>query len=65
MGCERFHDFVSGATITVITPDPGQPLTKEPLDILRGNERAQALMAEHLRVLQTLGKTTPEGDAPV
>ena len=62
MGCARFHDFVSGATITLITPDPDQSQTDERIDILRGDRRARALMAQHLRVLQELGRPASGGD---
>lgn len=54
MGCARVHDFISGATITLVTPDADQSTDPDRIDILHANARARAVMAQHMKALQDL-----------
>jgi len=54
MTCAKGYDFIKGATIRLPSCDSKLSSDEEPLDIVRPNQRAAALVARHLRVLETL-----------
>ena len=54
MTCARGYDFINSATARLPGSAPKQFDDEGPLDIIRPNQRAEALVAQHLRVLEAL-----------
>lgn len=66
MGCQRVHDFVKGTTIALPHVNLEKFTDREIWDILRPSRKASELVAQHVRVLGTLGfQTEAEGSSDV